>query len=74
MKFVILITIKNNKNGHEDYIMNKFARPTMLMILDGFGINKSAHGNAIAAAHKPNIDQIFETFPHTTLKACGLDD
>lgn len=53
--------------------MNKFARPTMLMILDGFGINKNSHGNAIAAANKPNIDKIFEAYPHTTLKACGLD-
>ncbi|MBN7771961.1 2,3-bisphosphoglycerate-independent phosphoglycerate mutase [Clostridium aminobutyricum] len=53
--------------------MNKFARPTMLMILDGFGINKNTHGNAIAAAHKPHLDKIFDTYPHTTLKACGLD-
>ncbi|QAT42477.1 2,3-bisphosphoglycerate-independent phosphoglycerate mutase [Aminipila luticellarii] len=53
--------------------MNKFARPTMLMILDGYGINKNTYGNAIAAASKPNLDKIFEKYPHTTLKACGLD-
>ncbi len=52
--------------------MNKFARPTMLMILDGFGLNKSTHGNAIAVASKPNIDKIFDTYPHTSLKACGM--
>lgn len=53
--------------------MKKFAKPTMLMILDGFGINKNTHGNAIAAASKPNLDKIFNTYPNTTLKACGLD-
>jgi len=44
----------------------------MLMILDGFGQNSNLHGNAIAAARKPNIDKIFETYPHTTLEASGL--
>jgi 2,3-bisphosphoglycerate-independent phosphoglycerate mutase len=53
--------------------MNKFAKPTMLMILDGYGINKKTHGNAIASAKKPNLDKIFGTYPNTTIKACGLD-
>ncbi|WP_312651022.1 2,3-bisphosphoglycerate-independent phosphoglycerate mutase [Aminipila sp.] len=53
--------------------MKKFAKPTMLMILDGFGISKETYGNAIAAASKPNLDKIFDTYPHTTLKACGLN-
>ena len=44
------------------------------MILDGYGINENTkEKNAIAAANKPNIDAIFEKFPHTTIKACGLD-
>ena len=50
--------------------MNK---PTMLMILDGYGINPRTEGNAIANAHKPEIDKIFETYPNTAIKACGLD-
>ncbi|QIB68993.1 2,3-bisphosphoglycerate-independent phosphoglycerate mutase [Aminipila butyrica] len=53
--------------------MNTFAKPTMLMILDGYGLNESTYGNAIAAAHKPNLDRIFKTYPHTALKACGLE-
>ena len=44
----------------------------MLMILDGYGQSSNLHGNAIAAAKKPNIDKIFETYPHTTLEASGL--
>ena len=52
--------------------MEKFNRPTMLMILDGYGLNKKTHGNAIAAAEKPNLDRIFAEYPSTSLKACGL--
>ena len=53
--------------------MNNFKRPTMLMILDGYGISENTDGNAIAAADKPNLDAIFAKYPGTTLKACGLD-
>ena len=53
--------------------MKNFNRPTMLMILDGYGLNKESYGNAIAAAHKPNLDDIFSGYPSTSLKACGLD-
>lgn len=52
--------------------MKNFNRPTMLMILDGYGLNKEAYGNAIAAAKKPNLDRIFAQYPSTSLKACGL--
>lgn len=45
---------------------------TMLMILDGFGLNDSDYGNAIAAAKTPNLDRIFSTYPMTRLDASGL--
>lgn len=47
-------------------------RPTMLMILDGFGENKDSYGNAIAQAATPALDKLCKTYPKTTLKACGL--
>jgi len=53
--------------------MNNFPRPTMLIIMDGYGETSVTRGNAIAAAHKPNLDRIFHDFPHTTLGASGLD-
>ena len=53
--------------------MADFRRPTMLMILDGYGINPRKEGNAIEAANKPHLDEIFAKYPGTTLKACGLD-
>ena len=46
-------------------------KPTMLMILDGFGLNPDSYGNAIAQAHKPNLDDIFARYPGTTLDASG---
>lgn len=47
-------------------------KPFMLMILDGFGIAPPSSGNAIAKAVKPNLDKIFEKYPHTLLSASGL--
>ena len=41
----------------------------MLMILDGFGLNPSAYGNAVAAARTPNLDAIFAKYPHIKLAA-----
>ena len=33
-------------------------KPTVLMILDGFGLNDKTEGNAVAQAKKPNIDAL----------------
>jgi 2,3-bisphosphoglycerate-independent phosphoglycerate mutase len=48
-------------------------RPTMLMILDGFGVSPELSGNAVAAAKKPNFDKIFTNYPNVILGACGED-
>lgn len=47
-------------------------RPTMLMILDGFGLNPSAQGNAVKAAHTPALDEIFAKYPNVQINASGL--
>ena len=41
-----------------------------LIILDGFGINKNKHGNAIKLAGTPYLDKLNE-YPHTSLLASG---
>ncbi len=46
-------------------------RPTMLMILDGFGIRKETYGNAIAAAKTPVLDDFFSRYPFITIEASG---
>ena len=45
--------------------------PTMLMILDGFGLNPDQYGNAIKMAHTPNLDRIFGNRPFTQINASG---
>lgn len=47
-------------------------RPTMLCILDGWGIRAEKEGNAAALAHTPNLDRLFASCPHTQLEASGL--
>ena len=47
-------------------------KPLVLVIMDGFGINPSDYGNAIAAAKKPHLDRYFKECPNTTIGASGL--
>ncbi len=46
-------------------------KPVALIILDGFGLRREVHGNAVAQASKPNYDRYMATYPNTTLTACG---
>jgi 2,3-bisphosphoglycerate-independent phosphoglycerate mutase len=46
-------------------------KPMVLLVLDGWGIGPNNAGNAIAAAHTPNIDQYWMAFPHALLAASG---
>lgn len=48
-------------------------RPTVLVILDGWGIETLSPANAIALAHTPNFDRLWERYPHTSLSASGRD-
>ena len=46
-------------------------RPTLLIILDGFGVNPSRINNAVQEADTPRLDEYFSRNAHTTLDACG---
>lgn len=46
-------------------------KPTLLCILDGFGINPNPVGNAVSQAKKPVYDHLLETCPHATLVTYG---
>ncbi len=50
--------------------MNK--KMTMLMILDGFGINENEKGNAVKLAKTPNIDRLMKTCPTTIIHTSGM--
>ncbi|MGY3747124.1 2,3-bisphosphoglycerate-independent phosphoglycerate mutase [Vagococcus salmoninarum] len=47
--------------------------PVAIIILDGFGQREETVGNAVAQANKPNFDRYYNEFPHSTMKAAGLD-
>lgn len=46
-------------------------RPTLLCILDGFGLNPNPEANAVFMAKKPCIDGLMATSPHSTLTTFG---
>ena len=46
-------------------------KPSMILIMDGFGLNPETYGNAIARAKKPNLDAIFRDYPGTKINAAG---
>ena len=47
-------------------------KPTVLMILDGFGLNDKTEGNAVAQAKKPNIDALMKEYPFVKGNASGM--
>ena len=47
-------------------------KPTVLMILDGFGLNDKSEGNAIAQADTPVIDKLMKDYPFVEGNASGL--
>lgn len=44
----------------------------LLLILDGWGLNKDYPGNAISLANTPNWDQLWSDYPHAKFEASGL--
>ena len=46
--------------------------PTVLMILDGFGLNDNTKGNAVYSAKTPNIDNLMAKYPYVKGNASGL--
>ncbi len=46
-------------------------KPVVLIVLDGWGVNTSKEGNAIAAAKAPVYHNLISDNPHTVLQASG---
>jgi len=42
-----------------------------LVILDGWGLAEPGPGNAVSLASTPVFDELWASYPHTTLTACG---
>ena len=48
-------------------------KPTVLLIMDGFGLAPAGPENAISCANTPVLDKLFASCPNTRLQASGLD-
>ncbi len=48
-------------------------KKVILTILDGYGLSDKVEGNAVKLANTPTLDKIFRDYPHTKIKASGLD-
>ena len=48
------------------------SKPTVLLILDGYGINENPEGNAIAMAKTPVMDGLMKDYPFVKGNASGL--
>lgn len=51
--------------------MSSRPKPVVLVILDGWGHRQSEAYNAIAQAHTPTYDALWERYPHTLIDASG---
>ena len=47
-------------------------KPTVLMILDGFGLNDKHEANAVYEAKTPNIDRLMAEYPFVKGNASGM--
>ncbi len=47
-------------------------KPTVLMILDGYGLNEKQEGNAVAEAKTPVMDKLMAEYPFVKGNASGL--
>lgn len=47
-------------------------KPTVLMILDGYGLNDKTDGNAVAQANTPVMDKLMKEYPFVKGNASGL--
>lgn len=47
-------------------------KPTVLMILDGYGLNERADGNAVAQAKTPVMDRLMKEYPFVEGNASGM--
>ena len=47
-------------------------RPTVLMILDGYGLNNESKGNAVAMAKTPVMDKLMKEYPFVKGNASGM--
>ncbi len=51
---------------------NSAAKPVLLIIMDGIGVNPSKTNNAVALAETPCLDKLYARYPTSLIEASGL--
>ncbi|MFW6414992.1 MAG: 2,3-bisphosphoglycerate-independent phosphoglycerate mutase [Thermodesulfobacteriota bacterium] len=46
-------------------------KPTLLLILDGWGYSEQSEGNAVSHAKTPNLDNLLKQYPSSLLECAG---
>lgn len=52
-------------------MLKNLSSKVLLVVIDGYGMNKNSTKNAVKDAKSPNLDQLFSHYPYTTLEAGG---
>ncbi|HEX5132456.1 MAG TPA: 2,3-bisphosphoglycerate-independent phosphoglycerate mutase [Candidatus Krumholzibacteria bacterium] len=47
------------------------SRKVLLLIMDGWGWREETEANAVRLANTPNVDRLWDTYPHTLIQASG---
>lgn len=53
--------------------MSTSSKPLVLLILDGWGFREDPADNAIAQAHTPVMDRLWQDYPHSLISGSGMD-
>lgn len=51
--------------------MTSTSKKAVLIIMDGWGWREEKTGNAVRLAHTPNVDRLWDRYPHTLIEASG---
>jgi 2,3-bisphosphoglycerate-independent phosphoglycerate mutase len=51
----------------------KRPKPLVLVVMDGVGVASPGPGNVVTTANTPNLDKLWNNYPHTYLEASGLN-
>ena len=66
-------TLYNKRDKNLREIKTMKSRPNCIIIMDGYGVNCKAEGNAIKCANSENIDRLMSKYPTTIIGASGMD-
>ena len=71
MKTLFILPLLKKGAVCDKIIIGDDMNKVLLCIMDGIGIRKEDHGNAVRKANTKNLDWLLEKYPHSLLEASG---